>query len=117
MTQATLRKPLQVNAERLGQARELIAAGTTMREAAAAVALANSTLYYHGLRADPEHLRRRRAETARIGARWDRDRILAAISDWEELYGAPPAVVDWHPAMARRKGHPDRAERYAAGAW
>ena len=43
--------------------------------------------------------------------------ILAAIRDWAERYGEPPAMIDWEPARARRLGHEWRAERYESGTW
>jgi len=104
--------------EMLELAGTLLAAGESLRTAAAALELTESTLWYHGLRRDPEHTRQQRAEFARgLRKRWSRDRILAAVAAWVELYGAPPAAADWNPAMARRQGRPDRAERHAAGDW
>jgi len=99
-------------------ARTLIDAGQSMRAAAAAIELTDDTLRRYGLRADPEHTRQRWADQARgLRKRWDHGRILAAIDAWAELHGAPPAAADWNPALARRQGRPDRAERHAGGDW
>jgi hypothetical protein len=35
---------------------------------------------------------------------WDRDKVLAAMAEWERLYGRPPTSTDWSRAMARRRG-------------
>jgi hypothetical protein len=108
----------RITDEMLDVARDLIAAGRTMREAAAALECAGDTLRRYGLRPDPEVVSRQRAEFARrLNKRWDHGLILAAIDAWAELYGAPPAAAEWNPAMARRQGRPDRAERHAAGDW
>ncbi len=110
--------PRRITDEMLDLARDLIAAGVTMREAAAALECTSATLRNYGLRDDPERTRQRCAEHARgLNKRWTPDLIVAAIADWAELYGAPPAAADWNPAMARRQGRPDRAERHAAGDW
>jgi hypothetical protein len=110
--------PRRITDELLDPARDLIAAGVTIREAASALECVDSTLGRYGLRDDPELTRQRRAEHARsVNKRWTRDLIVAAINAWAELHGAPPAVSDWTPAIARRQGRADRAERHAAGDW
>jgi hypothetical protein len=110
--------PRKITDEMLDLARDLIAAGESMREAAAALECATNTLRHYGVRADPELTRQRYAEFAgSLRKRWTRLLIVQAITSWAELYGAPPAASDWNPAMARRQGRPDRAERHAAGDW
>ena len=110
--------PRRITDELLDIARDLIAAGVTMRQAAAALECASDTLRHYGLRDDPERTRQRRAEHARsLNKRWTPDLIVASIDAWAELHGAPPAASDWNPAMARRQGRPDRAERHAGGDW
>jgi hypothetical protein len=90
--------PRRITDEMLDVARDLIAAGVTMREAAAALECASATLRNYGLRDDPERTRQRRAEFARsLNKRWDRDRIVAAINAWADWYGAPPAASDFNP--------------------
>jgi hypothetical protein len=43
--------------------------------------------------------------------------VLAAIQEWARRYGEPPSAVDWNPALARRQGRQERAERHGAGDW
>lgn len=45
------------------------------------------------------------------------DEILAAIREWNRLYGEPPAISDWSPARARATAQAWRVERYYAGSW
>ena len=46
---------------------------------------------------------------------WTRRRVIAAIQDWADLYGEPPAVPDWNPNRARQTGDEQRAQRFEAG--
>ena len=111
-------QPERITDDMLGAARAMVAAGVAMGNVAAALECSDGTLRRYGLRPDPEVVRRQRAEWARrLNKRWDHGLILAAIDAWAALYGAPPAAADWNPAMARRQGRPDRAERHAAGDW
>jgi hypothetical protein len=51
---------------------------------------------------------------------WTRERIIAAIHDWAQVYGEPPAIADWSPTTARQRLHDEpRARRFetAAGRW
>jgi len=108
----------RITDEMVDIARALTAAGASLREAAAALECVDGTLRRYGLRDDPELTRQRRAELARsLNKRWTPDLIIAAINAWAEQYGTPPAASDWNPALARRQGRPDRAERHAAGDW
>jgi hypothetical protein len=110
--------PRRITDALLDLAGDLIAAGVTIREAAAALECVASTLRRYGLRDDPELTRQQRAEHARsLTKRWTPDLIMPAINAWAELHGTPPAASDWNPAMARRQGRADRAERHAAGDW
>jgi hypothetical protein len=38
--------------------------------------------------------------------------ILASFEEWADLFGVPPAAIDWNPAHARAKGMDHRAERH-----
>lgn len=52
------------------------------------------------------------------GRLWTREAVIGAFHAWVEIYGAPPSAADWSPAMARRTGRPDRAERFEVdGCW
>lgn len=48
---------------------------------------------------------------------WTRQRVIDAISRWNDLYGKPPNATDWNPAQARRLGHDERAARFDEGLW
>lgn len=59
-------------------------------------------------------------------AAWTREEVLAAIVDWTERYGSPPAQSDWNPARARHfLGHAHergrhwsaRIRRFESGDW
>lgn len=58
-----------------------------------------------------------RARTRRARRTYGREQILDAIRRWNDEQGHPPTWLDWDPACARRKGHPERAERFEAGCW
>jgi hypothetical protein len=60
---------------------------------------------------------RRQAAAAALRGRWTRDSVLAAIREWARRYGEPPAATDWNPALARRQGRQERAERHGGGDW
>lgn len=51
--------------------------------------------------------------------RWTPELVVAAIRDWAEEYGEPPAVPDWLPSQALRMNDPGRARRFwdADGRW
>lgn len=49
--------------------------------------------------------------------RWTKERIVQAMRDWAEEYGAQPTAMDWNGAMARRFGHEAQARRYEDGDW
>lgn len=51
------------------------------------------------------------------GHHWTQERIIEKIREWTAQYGEPPFYDDWHPAGAKRRGHPERAERFYAGDW
>ena len=48
---------------------------------------------------------------------WTEEQICGAIRAWNARYGTPPRAADWHPALARRLGQPDCAERFQQGDW
>jgi hypothetical protein len=48
---------------------------------------------------------------------WTEKQICDAIRAWNAEYGTPPRAADWHPTLARRRGHTDRAEQYQQGRW
>lgn len=51
---------------------------------------------------------------------WTRETVIAAIRDWNDLYGEPPAVADWRPYHTEHVlGDRARAERWrnANGRW
>lgn len=49
---------------------------------------------------------------------WTCDAIVCAIQEWEAEHGRPPGARDWNPAMARREGRHDIADRfYKEGCW
>jgi hypothetical protein len=99
-------------------ARDLIAAGLTQKDAAAAVGLSPQTLAAHGVRPDDATIRARLVEHARgLNKVWDRESILAAINAWTVEHGTPPTAMDWNPSMARARGRNDRARRHAEGDW
>lgn len=51
-------------------------------------------------------------EYAFARTKWTRERIIAAIRWWYDIYGEPPAVADWNPHRARHElGDEDRARR------
>jgi hypothetical protein len=43
---------------------------------------------------------------------WTRERILADMDDWFELFGTPPTATDWNQSRARAQGWIWRVERY-----
>ena len=48
--------------------------------------------------------------------KWTHERIVAAIRDWNLLYGEPPAIPDWNPYGARTVlGDEERAKRWEKG--
>jgi len=53
----------------------------------------------------------------RAARTWSEHEIVDAIRRWIAEHGAPPTCLDWDPARARRKGHPERAARFEAGRW
>jgi hypothetical protein len=48
-------------------------------------------------------------------ARWTRDDIIDAITEWVALYGEPPRAADWNPSAARWSAAEWRIERYRKG--
>jgi hypothetical protein len=50
---------------------------------------------------------------------WTPEKVVAAIREWADEYGAPPAIPDWSPRHARDLGDEGRAVRFerAAGRW
>jgi hypothetical protein len=46
-----------------------------------------------------------------------REELLEAIRRWTAEHGRPPTWLDWDPGTARRRGQPERAERFERGAW
>jgi hypothetical protein len=48
-------------------------------------------------------------------ARWTRNDIIDAITEWAELYGEPPRAADWNPSAARWSAAAWRIERYRKG--
>jgi|1185.fasta_scaffold128385_1 hypothetical protein len=46
--------------------------------------------------------------------RWTPAEIIAAINDWAERYGQPPARIDWERHMIRRRGHAAKLARLDA---
>lgn len=62
----------------------------------------------------------RRCAPAHHRGKWSQEKIVAAIQRWAALYGAPPSVLDWNPALARLKGASDLdmiERRWASGDW
>jgi hypothetical protein len=49
-----------------------------------------------------------------IPATWTRETIVEALRRFHERYGHSPRATDLSPAMARRAGHPEQAERFHA---
>ncbi len=43
---------------------------------------------------------------------WDADAVVEAVIAWTQRFGDPPAVADWNPALARRRGEHDRADLF-----
>jgi hypothetical protein len=48
-------------------------------------------------------------------ARWTRDDIIEAITEWTALYGEPPRAADWNPSAARWSAASWRIARYRKG--
>jgi hypothetical protein len=49
---------------------------------------------------------------------WSRQRIIESIRGWADRYGAPPAVTDWSPKMLRDPSRRNAAElRLSDGVW
>jgi hypothetical protein len=51
-----------------------------------------------------------------IERRWTRERVLAAMRDWRDLYERLPSSYDWSSTQARRRGG-EAVERLALGEW
>jgi Homeodomain-like domain len=51
-----------------------------------------------------------------IQMRWTRQRVLAAMREWRELYGRLPSSYGWSRTYARKRGG-EAQERLAAGEW
>lgn len=47
---------------------------------------------------------------------WTRDRIIQAIRDWSDQYGAPPGAYDWDTGRLKQI-NPARWKRFYAGRW
>lgn len=47
-------------------------------------------------------------------AKFGREGHIAAIQRFAERYGKPPSATDFQPALARRIGHPEKADRFYA---
>src|SRR3954452_4977342 len=54
------------------------------------------------------------ARTGRT-ARWTRNDIIDAITEWAARYGEPPRAADWNPSAARWSAAAWRIERYRRG--
>jgi DNA-binding XRE family transcriptional regulator len=53
-----------------------------------------------------------------VRRRWSAEQILAKVREWNDLYGRPPAAIDWNPSMAAAQGsRQENIERYHAGDW
>lgn len=48
----------------------------------------------------------------RARAWWTRRRIIDAIQAWTAEHDAPPRQEDWHPCLARARGHHDTADQF-----
>jgi predicted transcriptional regulator len=55
----------------------------------------------------------------RENAIWTRETVITAIQAWaDEHGGVPPVAADWNPAIARRLGKPEKADKfYEDDAW
>lgn len=43
-----------------------------------------------------------------------KERVVAAIQEWESRYGMPPSAYDWNLHYARAKAHPERLRQIEA---
>jgi hypothetical protein len=43
---------------------------------------------------------------------WTRERVLADMVDWFDLFGEPPSAHDWNQTLCRSRGWTWRVERY-----
>lgn len=65
----------------------------------------------------PQSRREPEGPVVRCGA-WTGESIARAIRRWAvEHDGEPPRALEWNPARAIEKGHPEFAERFEAGDW